>query len=229
MIRSQSIPSVNRNTVQPAIPLLLCVPCASYSRPSSTRERSKSITPKSNKLIDAELKDLFVNGKNSICEKSVMSSNITLNSNTSRTTYTTAELNRFKNSLAKSGLHKRMTRSESNWSPMNTVMASNMSNLNSNSSNENHTPRKVNTAKNQPQLTFIYDPIQHPSTVNSSKTAAFNIFRSNLIKTSQQNCRRPSALIMSNFFSHQKDISKEREKDSHRLTDFRLRLLKKLY
>ena len=108
MIRSNSIPSSSsRNTVEPTIPLLLCVPCVSYARPVSTKNRSK--TNNADKTTESDVNDLFVGGKTSIYEKSTVSSMLT-NSTITRVSYSTAELNRFKNSLIKNSFNKKLKR-----------------------------------------------------------------------------------------------------------------------
>ena len=146
MIRSHSIPATNRNVVQPTIPLLLCVPCVSYARPASSKDIPVSMSTKS-KSADTDFNDLFINGKTSIYDKSIESSNVTSNTATSRISYSTAELNRFKNSLIKSSSKKKLKRAESSWSQTSSALtASNISSLNLNP-NDNITPRQIYLTK----------------------------------------------------------------------------------
>jgi len=226
MIRSNSIPSSSRNTVEPTVPLLLHIgPCISYARPVSTKIRPKTNNEKS-KNLTSDSTDLFTSGKASIYEKSTASSMLTSNSTTSRISYSTAELNRFKNSLIKNSFNKKIKKADNFWTQSSSVFSS--PNLASLSTTE--TPRQIKSVKKTPEslpLAFIYDPLQYSSMINVSKAAEFNIFRNKLIKN-QPHFRQPSTFIVSNFFSHLKDSNLNTKRDTNGSQSVNYRL-KKLY
>jgi hypothetical protein len=226
MIRSNSIPS-NRSTVEQTVPLLLHIePCISYARPVSTKIRPKTNTEKS-KNSARDVNDIFAGEKTSIYDKSTtVSSMLTSNSTLSRISYSTAELNRFKNSLIKNSFNKKLKRVDNFWSQSSSVFSS------PNLANSGETPIQIKTEKKTRTslpLTFLYDPVTYSSMANvsSSKAAEFNIFRNKLIKN-QPHFRQPSTFIFSNFFSHEKDnsLNSKRETKTNQSVSYRL---KKLY
>lgn len=225
MIRSNSIPS-NRSTVEQTVPLLLHIePCISYARPVSTKIRPKTNTEKSQNSA-RDVNDIFAGEKTSIYDKSTtVSSMLTSNSTLSRISYSTAELNRFKNSLIKNSFNKKLKKVDNFWSQSSSVFSS--PNLASSGETQRHIKTEKKTRTSLP-LMFLYDPVPYSSMVNvSSKAAEFNIFRNKLIKN-QPHFRQPGTLIFSNFFSHQKDnsLNSKRETNVNQSVSYRL---KKLY
>ena len=192
MIRSNSIPSLKRSSVQPSMPLILCVPCVPYPRPSKDPQHQPTASTARSKFSESELNNLFSSSKTRIFEKSIVASTGSTLNSSCRLSYTTAQLNMFKNSLVRSN-HKvksiKLNKAESHtWSPQTSILNnSNMVNLNLNQiDSRNRNQKIIAFSKKSPKSSFqirtYYDPIQYRNMVNARKAADFNLFKNKLLK-----------------------------------------------